>query len=326
VSRRFRFRLVDVFTDRVMQGNPLAVFPDASGLTDGEMQSLAREMNLSETSFVLPPTPAGLDQRADYRLRIFTPTMELPMAGHPAIGAAWVLADDGRFELGTPTTEIRQELSIGVLPLTLHVNGQGAARAVGEVTMTQGAIELIHRVAGDEMEELAESLQVRERDLRWPDGSASGRQRMPAFISCGLPILVVPFARLDLLADIEPERALDVARFAETYGSDTMALVAPGNTGAVKDADVHARILADPRSGVIEDPATGSAAGPICVFLGLLAQQRGAGHRVVIEQGVEVGRTSRLVAEVDFSPDGTPQSARVTGATVPVGEGWVTLP
>lgn len=310
-----------------MQGNPLAVFPDATGLTEREMQALAREMNLSETSFVLPPTLAGLGEGADYRLRMFTTTMELPFAGHPAIGAAWVLADEGRFNLSGSSTEVRHELAIGVLPLTLHLSGRGATRAVREVTMLQGPTEVIHRVAGEEMEELAESLEVRERDLRWPaDRESSSRQRMPAVISCGLPILVVPFARLDVLADVAPERGLHLARFAETYGSDTMALVAPGSTGAIADADVHVRVLTDPRSGPAEDPATGSAAGPIAVFLGLLAQRRGAAHRVVIEQGVEIGRPSRLVGEVDFSADGRPETARVSGSTVSVGEGWIELP
>jgi trans-2,3-dihydro-3-hydroxyanthranilate isomerase len=291
------------------------------------MQSLAREMNLSETAFVLPPTESGRADGADYRLRIFTPATELPFSGHPAIGTAWILANEGRFELKSPETEIRQEMAIGVLPVSLHIKGKGADQRVDDVTMTLGEVELIHRVAPDEMDELAASLEVRARELRWPsDGQAPGRLRRPALISCGWPVLVVPFASLDLLADLDAERGLDVARFAETYGGDTAALVAPGNSGAIPDADVHVRVLPDPRSGVVEDPASGSAAGPIAVFLGLLAQQRGAAHRVIIEQGVEIGRPSRLVAEVDFTADGRPQRARVTGCTVPVAEGWLTLP
>jgi trans-2,3-dihydro-3-hydroxyanthranilate isomerase len=149
---------------------------------------------------------------------------------------------------------------------------------------------------------------------------------MPAVISCGLPVLVVPFSSLDLLADLDSERGLDVARFAETYGADMAALVAPGNAGAIADADVHMRVLPDPRTGVVEDPASGSAAGPVGVFLGLLAHQRGATHRVVIEQGVEIGRPSRLVAEVDFSVEGRPVQARATGSVMPLAEGWLTLP
>ena len=89
---------------------------------------------------------------------------------------------------------------------------------------------------------------------------------------------------------------------------------------------MHVRVLSDPRTGTAEDAATGSAAGPICVFLGYLAGRKGAAHRVVIEQGVEMGRPSRLVAEVDFDADGEPSAARVSGAVAPIAEGWVELP
>jgi trans-2,3-dihydro-3-hydroxyanthranilate isomerase len=330
VTRRFRYHQVDVFTDTPLQGNPLAVFPDAQGLSDAEMQAIAREMNLSETSFVLPATAEGRAQGADYRLRIFTPGTELPFAGHPSIGTAWVLADDGRFELRPPATEIRQELPIGVLPISLAVEHDGDGRArLGEITMTQGRVDLIHRVTADELEELAEALEVRRQDLRWPnaDGAArAGRRTMPAVISCGLPFLIVPVSSLALLSDIEPGRAVDVSRFADSYGSDTIALVAPGNAGAVPGADVHVRVMTDPRLGILEDPATGSAAGPICVYLGLAGGVSGVTHQIVIEQGVEIGRVSRLAAEVDFDTAGRPLEARVSGRTVPIAEGWLTLP
>src|SRR5918992_3739585 len=121
MARRLRFRQVDVFTDRPLAGNPLAVFLEAEGLGDTEMQALAREMNLSETTFVLPPTDEGRAAGANYRMRIFTPARELPFAGHPSIGTAWVQADEGR--LGLPrdgVTEIRQELLAGVLPLSIE--------------------------------------------------------------------------------------------------------------------------------------------------------------------------------------------------------------
>ena len=121
VARRYRFRQVDVFTDRPLAGNPLAVFLDAAGLDDAEMQALAREMNLSETCFVVPVTATGRDGGADYRLRIFTPGRELPFAGHPSIGTAWVMTDEGHVPLRVPLTTLRQEVAIGVLPITLAV-------------------------------------------------------------------------------------------------------------------------------------------------------------------------------------------------------------
>ena len=158
--------------------------------------------------------------------------------------------------------------------------------------------ELIYRVPADELDELAETLEIRSTELRWrAQVEKGGQRRAPAVISCGLPYTVVPFlASRSAHADLDSNHALALARFAETYGADSAALVAPGRTGAIADADVHVRVLSDPRTGTSEDAATGSAAGPICIFLGMLAGRRDSAHHVVIEQGVEIGRPSRLVA------------------------------
>jgi len=296
-------------------------------MSDEEMQAVAREMMLSETTFVTRATVEGAAAGADYRVRIFTTTVELPFAGHPSIGTAWVLADDGRIDLNGQRVIVQQEVSVGVLPLELSVSTSDGRARVGEITLGMAKPELIYRVPADELDELAETLEVRSAELRWPGAvEKGGQRRAPAVISCGLPYLVVPFSRLDLLADLDASHALALARFAETYGADSAALVAPGNSGAIPDADVHVRVLSDPRSGTVEDAATGSAAGPICIFLGQLAGRRGAAHRVVIEQGVEMGRPSRLVAEADFGVDGEATAARVTGQVVPVIEGWLELP
>lgn len=322
--RRFRYRQVDVFTDRPLAGNPLAVFPEAEGLDDDEMQALAREMNISETCYVLPPTAAGTEAGADYRLRIFTPTLELPFAGHPSIGAAWVLADEGRFELRAPATEVRQEIAIGVLPLRL----QPAGRSVGLVTMTQGRVEDLHHLDEDETWELCEALEVATDALGWPAGG-SRRSRTPAVpmvISTGLPHLIVPFLDRAVMMDVEHELREHVAEVGSSWGCESAALVAPGNSGAIADADVCVRIFDADVMGIGADPATGAAAGPICVYLGQLADARETTHRVVIEQGVELGRASRLLAEADFGPDGRPGEVRVAGEVVPLIEGWVTLP
>jgi trans-2,3-dihydro-3-hydroxyanthranilate isomerase len=107
--KEFHFVQVDVFTDEPFGGNPLAVFPEAEGLTTQEMQSLAREMNLSETTFVLPPEAPG----ADFKVRIFTPAAELPFAGHPVVGTHWVLAYLGRVNVREPLTQVRLELGVG---------------------------------------------------------------------------------------------------------------------------------------------------------------------------------------------------------------------
>ena len=144
----YTFIQVDVFTDKPFGGNPLAVFPDAEGLTGEEMQSLAREMNLSETTFVLPPATAG----ADFKVRIFTPAAELPFAGHPVVGTHWALAHLGRVPLSGPITQVRFELGVGVLPADLHVvNGR-----VERVVMTQDR-PTFHAILGD-VTELADGI------------------------------------------------------------------------------------------------------------------------------------------------------------------------
>jgi trans-2,3-dihydro-3-hydroxyanthranilate isomerase len=333
MTRRYRFRQVDVFTDRPLHGNPLAVFPEAEGLSDDEMQSLAREMNISETAFVLPPTESGRTAGADYRLRIFTPGLELPFAGHPAIGAAWVLADDGRFSLTSPRTEVRQELTIGVLPLSLAVGPAArrqppdAPRRLGEVTMTQGHAEVLHVLEPDDVGDLCEALEVSTSAIGWRAQGRSLRTKAPpAVISTGLPHLIVPFADREVMLDIDHERRAYVAEICRSYDCDSAALVAAGNSGAVPDADVSVRVFDSGRFKIDADPATGAAAGPIAVFLGRVAGARATTFRLVIEQGVEVGRPSRLVAEVDFSGDGRPREVRVSGGVVPVIDGWVTLP
>jgi trans-2,3-dihydro-3-hydroxyanthranilate isomerase len=330
MPRRLRYRQVDVFTDRPLAGNPLAVFPDADPLTDAEMQALARELNASETCFVLPPTPGGSAAGADYRLRIFTPGVELPFAGHPSIGTAWVLADEGRFPLTPPLTRVRQELAIGVLPLTLaHKPSDGSERpTIDLVTMTQDTPDLIHELVEDEVDELAEALEVGTSELGWPARAKGRRKRhpSPAVISTGLPHLVVPFLDRGVLHDVDHERRTWVAELCEAYDCDSAALVAPGNSGSIGDADVCVRLFDSAQLRIEADPATGAAAGPIAVFLGRLDGTRSTTYRVVIEQGVEVGRPSRLVAEADFDEHGRPVTVRVAGCTVPVIEGWVTLP
>jgi trans-2,3-dihydro-3-hydroxyanthranilate isomerase len=124
--KEYRFIQVDVFTDSPFGGNPLAVFPEAEGLSTEEMQCLAREMNLSETTFVLPPQAA----EADFKVRIFTPAKEVPFAGHPVVGTHWVLAHLGRVNLQEPITQVHFELGVGVLPADLHVSGGQVERVV----------------------------------------------------------------------------------------------------------------------------------------------------------------------------------------------------
>ncbi len=325
MARRFHFRQVDVFTDRPFAGNPLAVFPAATGLTDVEMQAIAREMNLSETTFVLPTTPEGAAAGATYRMRIFTPGLELPFAGHPSVGTAWVLADEGAFPLAGPVTEVRQEIAIGVLPLAVEV----ADGRPGAVTMTQGAPELRAPVSPAELAPLAEALGVTPEALGWTDadGTVHDAGRVPPrVVTTGLPYLVVPFRERAVLAGVASDRNAAASIVARRHGCDSVALVAPGNAGAIADADVHVRVLVDPAVGIQEDPATGSAAGPVAVYLGVLGGAQDEWRHLVIEQGVEIGRPSRLDVQASFYSDGQPRSVRLTGRTVPMLSGSLDMP
>lgn len=324
MNRRVRFRTVDVFTDRPFSGNPLAVFLDADGLSDAEMQHIAREMNLSETSFVLTPSERGRSAGADYRVRFFTPGLELPFAGHPSIGTAWVLADEGRFGLQPPQTTVRQELPIGVLPLTLrHGIGADGRPAIGEVTMTQGVPELLQELDEDQVNEICEALEVARETIGWP-AAAGAQEVIPAIISTGLAHLVIPLRERALMDDIDRDRTDELAEICEELGVVSAAIVAPGGSGHIPDADASVRIFDSGEMRIEVDPATGAAAGPIAMLLGRAEGTRGT-FRVVLEQGVEIGRPSRLVAEVDFLEDGRAAEVRVAGNAVPVMEGWLTL-
>jgi trans-2,3-dihydro-3-hydroxyanthranilate isomerase len=324
MGRRYRFRTVDVFTDRALSGNALAVFLDADDLSDDEMQALATEMHLSETSFVLTPTDEGRAAGADYRARFFTPGVELPFAGHPSLGTAWVLADERRLSLRPEGTTVRQELAVGVLPLHLPGAGDGPP---SEVTMVQSPPEVLHRLDDDEIDELCEALEVARGTLGWPtEDEPGGQEALPCVASTGLAHLVVALRERALLDDIDRTRTDELAEIVRSLGASSAALVAPGGSGAIPDADGSVRIF-DPADLRIDvDAATGAAAGPIAMLLGEAAGIRDATFRLALEQGTEIRRPSRLVAEIDFGPDGRAREARVSGGVVPIAEGWVTLP
>lgn len=326
MARRYRFHHVDVFTDRAFAGNPLVVFPEGDDLSDVEMQRIAQETNLSETCFVQRPTPAGEAAAATYRLRIFAPTFEMPFAGHPSVGAAWVLAHEGRFPLKEPLTQVRMEVVIGVLPLDIEVAG-GQPRTV---TLTQGRPQLGPTLDEAQVASVAEALGVPADALGWetPDGRrVDPPMAGPRVVSTGVPYLVVPFRRREAMSAVPSTQGIAAADLVRGLGAEAPLLVAPGNAGAVPDAAVHARLLdVSVGAGFIEDPATGSAAGPLAVHVARMNGATRGTFRVVIEQGVEVGRPSRLVAEVDHDAAGEPVAARVSGGVAPVFEGVLTLP
>jgi trans-2,3-dihydro-3-hydroxyanthranilate isomerase len=304
--RSYRFLQVDVFTDRPFGGNPLAVFPEAEGLTDAEMQALAREMNLSETTFVLPPQAAG----ADFKVRVFTPAKELPFAGHPVVGTHWVLAHLGRVQLQEPVTQVRFELGVGVLPADLHV----AAGRVERVVMTQGR-PTFHAVLQD-LADLAAGLGLLVEAI-------AGTGLPVQVVSTGVPQMMVPVRSLAEVQGLDAGR-LDAAalnRACRAVGTECVMVF----TTTTEDpaATVHVRMFA-PLLGVPEDPATGSANGALGAYLvkHRVVPLEGPTVRILSEQGSEIGRPGTLFVEVDHR-DGEPHTVRVGGSVVPVLEGVV---
>jgi trans-2,3-dihydro-3-hydroxyanthranilate isomerase len=304
--REYRFLQVDVFTDEAFGGNPLAVFPDAEGLASDEMQKLAREMNLSETTFVLPPE----DATADFKVRIFTPAVEMPFAGHPVVGTHWVLAHLGRVDLKEPATEVRFELGVGVLPAELEV----AEGRVQRVMITGGQPTFLDVL--EDVSDLAEALGL--------PVEAIAETRLPVqVVSTGLPSLMVPVRSLAEVQALDGGRlnVAALARVCDPVATNNVLVFAletedPGAT-------VHARFFA-PMLGVAEDPATGSAnctLGAYLVHHQAVPVKEGT-NRFVSEQGAEMGRPSTLHILVDVS-QGEIARVRVGGDVVLVLEGTV---
>jgi trans-2,3-dihydro-3-hydroxyanthranilate isomerase len=280
------YEIVDVFTDRAFTGNPLAVVFGADGLGTGAMQALAREFHLSETVFVLPPTTDA----ATYRLRIFTIEEELPFAGHPSVGAAVTQMRRGLIPVG----DVTQECGAGLLPVRVAADGSARLRGGQPTVGAEIDARPLLAVVG-----LAES------DLVGP---------APRFAGCGLEF---PYLRVrpDAVARIAPD-------------------VAAARVSAIRDVSVFSwdadRSIARTRvffgSGLDEDPATGSAALGLGVWLvrsGLVAAD--GESRYTVEQGVEMGRPSTLVCTVTAAA-GRATEATVSGAVVPVARGEIAVP
>lgn len=282
--RSFAFRLCDVFSDRPLAGNALAVFTDASGLEASEMQALAREMNLSESAFVLTPT----DPTAHARLRIFTPTMELPFAGHPTLGSAFVLADPLAGE-----RLLRLETARGVSEVRLS-KAPGSA-GFGWMTQPIPHVRLYPHAA-----ELLTAL---------------GLER------ASLPIELYDNGPRYVLVEVD-----DAARLG-SLTPDFTRLAALGSIAATVYArrphGVKTRVFA-PGEGIPEDPATGAAAGPTALHMARHGRIR-FGEQISIEQGVEVGRPSRLEARVFGAVDHV-ERVEVGGSAVVIGRGEIELP
>lgn len=299
-----RYHTLDVFTDRVFGGNPLAVFPDGRGVSAERMQRIAREFNLSETVFVLPPD----DPAHTRRVRIFNPSAELPFAGHPTVGTAFLLAALGEVPLAGSGTRIVFEEGVG--PVPVRVEARDGRPVYAELTAARLPE---HGPPPPPRAEVAAVLGLAERDVL--DGEWA-----PAGVSCGVPFLFVA-VRGEALARARVDPARWEARLAGWWAPHLYVI---SYDPELSGPEVRARMFA-PAMGIPEDPATGAAASALA---GYLAERTGAAEGTVrwtVRQGVEMGRPSLLRVEADVR-GGAVEAVRVGGAAVRVSEGVMRLP
>jgi trans-2,3-dihydro-3-hydroxyanthranilate isomerase len=305
--RVLTFYQADVFTNLPFGGNPVAVIPDAQDLTDQELQRIAREMNLSETVFVFPPTEAA----AAAKIRIFTPTQEIPFAGHPVIGAFYVLGKLKRFTLHEPITRLLHECNIGLFPVELHVR----KGEIHRVVMSQPKPEFIGFVdAIEDLYEIAKALGLSKSFI-------TGARFPIHVVSTGLPVIIVPVRSLTAVKSIVPDPTV-INELCERHGANGIMVF---TTITVEElSTVHTRMFASP-IGVLEDPATGSASGALGAYLvhhGVVEVK--SMTEIVAEQGYEMDRPSRIHIEVE-SDDDAIQGVKVGGQVVMIIEGRLTF-
>lgn len=293
-----RYLHYDVFTSRPFEGNQLAVFLEAQSLDGGAMQRLTNEMNFAESTFVLPRESGD----TDVRMRIFTPAREMPMAGHPTIGTTFALASLGVIPRDRRTWVFG--LNVGPVPVGLEWGADGLARA----WMDQGRPEFRPLVTAP------------------ADLLAAVNAEPAAFAAAGLPIEEGSCGNAFFFLPLATRAAVDAcapdgARFRalrSAFPAGVGVFVFTPERGA-DGADVYCRMFA-PEAGVIEDPATGSAHGPLGAYLvrhGVVP----AGQTITSAQGIAMGRPSTLLVRVDTADDREVTSVHVGGAAVRVGEG-----
>ncbi len=288
--RRYTVIQVDAFTTTPLEGNPCAVLPDARGLTDAEMQSITREMNLSETAFVLP------SDKADFRFRYFTPATEIPLAGHPTISTAHVLVEEGRVPLQDGRGKFTMELNVGVLPVEIA----GREGNVTHVIMTQKKPEFGRTFQHAEVAPVF-GLSVDDLDQRY----------LPQVVSTGTPQLFTLVKSLDVLKRIQMDThaLIQLCRRGQFFSAHMFCLA-----GFSPSAATHARHYA-PEGGIAEDPFTGSASGGMGAYI--VHHAILSGNRFHIEQGHFCGRPGEGDVEV-VGPRENIETVRVGGPAVTV--------
>jgi len=297
--RRLAMAQWDVFSSRPLEGNSLAVFPDAGGVTDAEMQLIAKEMNLSETTFILR-RDAATEREQGIRVRIFTVQEELPFAGHPTLGTAFALRAGGDAE-NSGAKKVVLELNVGKVPV--HFEDSDGQPAFGEMTQLEPTFPMQHereavaRATGLRLEDFDDSLPIET-------------------VSTGVPFTVTPLKSLAVIENLHIDLNRAAEYLAQTAGKSFYFVT---RETVDREARLHARMLF--YNG--EDPATGSAAG--CTAAWMVAHGVAEpDERVLIEQGVEMKRPSRIFVRASHSHNRV-VNVRVGGHSVEIMRGEVFL-
>ena len=316
----YRFFTADVFTDELFGGNQLAVFPEAGGLTDAQMLAIAREFNFSETTFVFP---ADWDDHTR-KLRIFTPGGEVPFAGHPTVGTAHVLFAGSVLVAYQEEMPLVFEEGVGPVPVTVRFSPRafdGGTIADGEPIFAQLTVAKLPEVG-----ELPLPLEALARVLSLGEDDFVGGGWLPEPVSCGLPFMMVPLKTRDAVRRARVRMDVWEPLLRGKWGSEIMVFTLEPEAAAVATddeapapADVRARVFV-PGLNVPEDPATGSACAALAGYLAARDPRADGTLRWSVQQGVEMGRPSRLELEVDRK-DGRTTAVRVGGSSVLVSEG-----
>jgi len=297
-----QFVTVDVFTDRKFGGNPLAVLPDAEGLSSEQMQAIASEFNYSETTFVLPPRDGGHDAQ----VRIFTVNSEIPFAGHPNVGTAFVLAT----QASKPPARFLFEELAGLVPVDILKED---GKVVGaELTAPQP----LKKLTSFSAEEAAACVSLSAADIRT-------NRHPPVIVSVGMAFLVAEVASRDALRRARPE-PVAFSRVLSSDGAVGVYIYTRDVPPAEMPCDLQARMFFPGSSGLTEDPATGSATVAAAALLADFWRERDGELKLRVGQGVDMGRPSLLLTRVRKA-NGAIASAHVGGACVQMMEGTFRL-
>lgn len=298
-GKNYDFVQIDVFSSKRLQGNPLAVFLDGRGLSDAEMQDLARETNLQETTFVIP-RDAAIEREQGIKVRIFIPTEEIAFGGHPTLGTAMVLRN--RHDARTPISRIVLDLQVGKIPVEFRTDAAG--NSYGEMHQIDPAFTELHdrsvvaALAGVHPEDIVENLPIQS-------------------VSTGLSFAIVPLKSLKALQAVKP----NLPKIREYFGPANPLADFYYITRDTQDANTEIRSRAIFLDG--EDPATGSASGCLAAWMVRYGMAKSA-EKIHIEQGVEIKRPSQIFASAEKIADKV-QNVRVGGNAVEVLRGEYSL-